>query len=78
MSGYNETGFEALAKIMAERMTGRKVEEELKPCPFCGCQLIKLSENLYQHPKSDCWESSAYVDGDKAIEAWNRREGEKE
>lgn len=50
---------------------------ELKPCPFCGIELIKLAEKLYQHPKNDCWESSAYVDGDEAIEAWNRREGKK-
>ena len=58
--------------------------EELKPCPFCGGEAFITSLSKHQHkvfcnndcvtmpPRHDMW----FTSYEKAIKAWNRREGE--
>ena len=58
--------------------------EELKPCPFCGCNAIVIA-NRYRHDETcfyvkcrnnECFvipETYAHSDMECAIEAWNRR-----
>lgn len=59
---------------------------ELKPCPFCGCRLVKSdfwsrrTETVFEHPVSDDPEQRCFMEsvtiGEKRpdrIEAWNRR-----
>lgn len=57
--------------------------DKLKPCPFCGEQLIFLrGYNQYEHPRNDCflamadseyeriWFDANYA---RAVKAWNSR-----
>lgn len=58
------------------------MENELKPCPFCGCELEQHGDKLgkwWTHPINDCILSCIDdVDGfvtimDYEVEKWNRR-----
>lgn len=59
---------------------------ELKPCPMCGCEKIKISEILLEPAslglkthKVCCFNCSAQIyrgDEKEAITAWNRRAGD--
>jgi Lar family restriction alleviation protein len=57
------------------------MENELKPCPFCGCKAVDIVEddNIYLHLRYQvfcgrCGASSGrHHTKQKAIEAWNRR-----
>lgn len=62
---------------------------ELKPCPFCGCELIELREiwtsrvtgrtekqSVYFHPKRGCvldLHRYHFYDYPEKLKAWNRR-----
>lgn len=56
-------------------------EKELKPCPFCGCNIIKrkaehtLLGNIYWSLLcKDCHcGTPGYIKFDDAVKAWNRR-----
>jgi hypothetical protein len=49
-------------------------EQELKPCPFCGCKIQKRKsgsgKEWAHHPKSDCFMSECVI---TALDKWNRR-----
>lgn len=49
---------------------------ELKPCPFCGVQLVKYLQGVWKHPYNDCFliiaNNADYVVMGES-EAWNRR-----
>lgn len=63
--------------------------DKLKPCPFCGCHLIKrhnhyvaINKNIvdydyWEHPYNDCVLSERVCEMgslyEKDIDAWNRR-----
>lgn len=53
---------------------------ELKPCPFCGGELIRNeTDNSWEHPTNECilatidttFGTAIVFSGD--VEAWNRR-----
>lgn len=54
---------------------------ELKSCPFCGCEEIKISTGNIYKQKISYWccclncnaRASYFFDEEEAIEAWNRR-----
>ena len=62
---------------------------ELKPCPFCKCQLIKhhthyenykgnvIDYDYWKHPYNECFLAYRMCDQDVLmeleVEAWNRR-----
>lgn len=54
---------------------------ELKPCPFCGSENVRVAENRmdylfigYSVHCNRCGAETSYTkDKDKAIEAWNKR-----
>lgn len=63
---------------------------ELKPCPFCGCE-VKIVIGIFgvcgapdyfmiEHPENDCmmdgFTSFCSVDKDELVEAWNTRREE--
>lgn len=54
-------------------------EEELKPCPFCGCKEINIralkvpSENIIWIECDHCQAKTQINDKNHAILAWNRR-----
>lgn len=66
--------------------------EELKPCPLCGCELVKrhnhyitvrgriVDYDYWEHPINDCVLSERVCEmgslHEEDIEAWNRRVGE--
>lgn len=53
-------------------------ENELKPCPFCGSDKIRvISNGVSYHVNCDQCEcrTTRYRKKDKAIEVWNRRAG---
>lgn len=60
---------------------------ELKPCPFCGSEAVGVSETAYgnyanifflAHCNSCGCRTKSFRDGDKAVEAWNRRAGDED
>lgn len=51
---------------------------ELKPCPFCGSEKVKVYDHFWKYSVNclDCGASTGISDGKKeAIEKWNRRPG---
>ena len=58
-----------------------KMEDKLKPCPFCGCEsatIIDHEDGLgtcdYYVACDRCSATGSFADNlDKAIELWNRR-----
>ena len=60
------------------------MNEELKPCPFCGgkAELLKLdvSEYFVHCPNPNCFigQDLLYRSKKTAIKKWNRRMGERE
>jgi len=46
-------------------------DRPLKPCPFCGCDLVPNGDNM-QHPDADCVLSQMVVFA-QGHEAWNAR-----
>lgn len=58
---------------------------ELKPCPFCGAELLTIGDKRsgeFKHPRNDCFLAVAdteyeevwfYSDDEQCIEKWNRR-----
>lgn len=62
------------------------MNSELKPCPFCGCDLIKTecipcvessTGFFYSVRCINCYSGTDGFDHEEeAIEAWNRRDGE--
>ena len=54
---------------------------ELKPCPFCGEQLVRDIDGNFEHPNNDCilsWLDSEFgaiffANNEEDIAAWNRR-----
>ena len=56
--------------------------EELKPCPFCGCEDIRAvrdTEAIIERHRAVCFKCSAQMyrgTPEKVIEAWNRRVGD--
>lgn len=64
----------------------------LKPCPFCGCELIEKKErwksritgctekqSVYVHPKKGCvldYFRFHFYDHPEQLKAWNRRVNE--
>lgn len=53
-------------------------EEELKPCPFCGCNEVKIAEAFTGsghcvHCKRCDAKSGTYYVAENAVNAWNRR-----
>ncbi len=48
---------------------------ELLPCPFCGVELRKMSEQQgYLHPKGNCTLADFHMEADGYSEArWNTR-----
>jgi hypothetical protein len=50
-------------------------DEQLKPCPFCGVRLIKMSEAQgYLHPTKNCTLSGFHMPADGySEERWNTR-----
>ena len=68
--------------------------DELKPCPFCGCQnlyVVTVEMQGYETVGIFCnnckqtviledneWEGINWKSRNKAIEAWNRRRGEED
>lgn len=57
------------------------MSEELKACPFCGSDDLRMRHSL--HPYITCNNPSCETDGpvcdteEQAITAWNTRAGEK-
>lgn len=59
---------------------------DLKPCPFCGGNEVKVRHEKYWRPKlssnvicKECFANTGWFDTDEeAINAWNRRDGEQE
>ncbi|WP_415421474.1 Lar family restriction alleviation protein [Acetobacter fabarum] len=57
------------------------MSEELKSCPFCGSDDVRITNSL--HPYVTCHNPSCEADGpvcnttEQAITAWNTRAGEK-
>jgi len=53
------------------------MSEELKPCPFCGCNPTVSTDNLgYYHiecGKCPCQLDNTYYDENEMMESWNRR-----
>lgn len=55
------------------------MEQELKPCPFCDCQFIRLYDDELSMKNwvecTECRAATRFVEGSpsEAIEAWNRR-----
>ncbi len=53
------------------------MDKQLKPCPFCGGENIKLElEDEYDVWRVMCWRCNAtiQIEGkEKAIKKWNRR-----
>lgn len=57
-------------------------QKKLKPCPFCGCENVKL-ESDHQNQvsfvacpstyKGGCGAQGGYGSNDRALERWNRR-----
>ena len=56
-------------------------EIKLKPCPFCGSEKLQGVEYAYvcYIKCRNCGATGAHyiMNGDKAIDAWNRRVGER-
>lgn len=50
---------------------------KLKPCPFCGRDLILTSDHhgaYWEHPQvRDCYEAVAQITDKNEMERWNRR-----
>ena len=50
---------------------------ELKPCPFCGAELEKRSNNrgkiVYMHPLNGCIILKVFITTDEDLMEWNRR-----
>ena len=56
---------------------------ELKPCPFCGGEAIHGDEHgepmIRVNHKRGCFLGTlAICNNDEAVEAWNRRDGERD
>ena len=62
---------------------------KLKPCPFCGCEAVRIHEarrKVYGSEKyvyGDCvycpnCDAEIFSSINKAAEMWNRREGEQD
>ena len=55
------------------------MENELRPCPFCGCKDIRVvrdKEAIIDRHRAVCFDCAAQIyrgTPQKAIEAWNRR-----
>lgn len=56
---------------------------ELKPCPFCGSDNVKINYPVYYSGEVcnvQCYDcnctTAAFYSPEKASEAWNRREGD--
>lgn len=60
------------------------MSEELKPCPFCGCTILELTEHDYIGDTPHLWNSiecavcpaNMEFDGDREVivRLWNERE----
>jgi hypothetical protein len=63
------------AKDHPMSVTQEQVTQALKPCPFCGVHLHKMSEQRgYFHDKRDCPLSDFHMEADGYSEArWNQR-----
>lgn len=70
-NGYYGTGYEVQVYVPTREM------QELKSCPFCGCEDIEF-EHLYNNyqwvccPECKC-NTGGYKTDEEAIKAWNRR-----
>ena len=55
------------------------MSERLKPCPFCGgeASVVQYVGDLYAVVCNYCFvRTSKYSEKEKAVSAWNRRNGE--
>ena len=74
------TCWENLAALHIERYGFRTKEHNLRPCPYCGGKAEIIIEDEYQNDFSvqckGCYARIGWsARKDKAIAAWNRREG---
>ena len=85
--GYGATKEDAIKDLLAKSGAGRRSpnsrerrsrEPQLAPCPFCGCDQLKISPNmssgLLRVQCEGCWATSI-TSNQRAtiIAAWNRR-----
>lgn len=51
-------------------------EAEVKPCPFCGKEMIFTDDHhgaYYEHPDGKCYESHAQLLEIEEVRRWNQR-----
>lgn len=84
--GYDKAIDEAYRVVSDLPAASIYTQNELKPCPFCGCSdhAVHLQKRYYPNEDYQRWEIMCencgaeileFVTPERAIEAWNRRSG---